>query len=131
MGTFLGACGAILLAVILIGNLNGCRKDMAALLSLAVCVMVALVALEYVRPVLDFVTELEHLGDLDTHMVQILLKLLGIGLVSEIAVLTCNDSGNASLGKSLQMLTMMVMLYHAVPLYRSLIAMLQEIMGQL
>lgn len=131
MGEFLSACGAVLLAVILIGNLNGCRKDMATLLSLAVCVMVALVALEYVRPVLDFVEELETIGNLDGHMVRIMLKLLGIGLVSEIAVLACNDSGNASLGKSLQLLTMMVMLYHAVPLYRSLIGVLQEILGQL
>ena len=131
MGEFLGACGAVFLAVILIGNLNGCRKDMAALLSLAVCVMVAMVAMEYIRPVLDFVAELESIGSLDGHMVRVLLKLLGIGLVSEIAVLACNDSGNASLGKSLQMLTMMVMLYHAVPLYRSMIALLQEILGQL
>ena len=131
MGEYLGACGAVLLAVILIGNLNGCRKDMAALLSLAVCVMVALVALGYIRPVLDFVEELETIGSLDGHMVRILLKILGMGLVSEIAVLACNDSGNGSLGKSLQMLTMMVMLCHAVPLYRSLIAMLQEILGQI
>ena len=131
MGEYLGACGAVLLAVILIGNLSGCRKDMAALLSLAVCVMVALVALGYIRPVLDFVEELETIGSLDGHMVRILLKILGMGLVSEIAVLACNDSGNASLGKSLQMLTMMVTLYHAVPLYRSLIAMLQEILGQI
>ena len=131
MGEFLGACGAVLLSVILIGNLNGCRKDMAALLSLAVCVMVALVALQYVRPMLDFLEELEAIGSLDSHMVRILLKLLGIGLVSEVAVLACNDSGNASLGKSLQLLTMMVMMYHAIPLYRSLIALLQEILGQL
>ena len=131
MGEFLGACGAVLLAVILIGNLNGCRKDMAALLSLAVCVMVALVALGYILPVLYFVEELETIGSLYGHMVRILLKILGIGLVSEIAVLACNDSGNASLGKTLQMLTMMVMLYHAVPLYRSMIAMLQEILGQI
>ena len=131
MGEFLGACGAVLLSVILIGNLNGCRKDMAALLSLVVCVMVTLVALQYVRPMLDFLEELEAIGSLDSHMVRILLKLLGIGLVSEVAILVCNDSGNASLGKSLQMLTMMLMMYHAIPLYRSLIALLQEILGQL
>ena len=131
MGEFLGACGAVLLAVILIGNLNGCRKDMAALLSLAVCIMVALVALQYVRPVLDFVEKLETIGNLDGDLMRILLKLLGIGLVSEIGVLTCNDSGNASLGKSLQMLTTMVMLYHAMPLYQSLMSLLQEILGQL
>ena len=101
------------------------------MLSLAVCVMIACVSMEYVRPILDFAEELEAIGNLDGHMVRILLKLLGIGLISEIAVLTCNDSGNASLGKSLQLLTMAVMLYHAVPLYRSLITMLQEILGQL
>lgn len=131
MGEFWGACGAVLLAVILIANLSSHRKDMASLLSLAVCVMVALVAVSYVRPLIEFVEELQQIGSLDEHMVRILLKILGIGLISEVAVLACNDCGNASLGKSLQLLTMMVMMYHAVPLYRSVISILQEILGQL
>ena len=131
MNGFLGACGAVFLAMILTVNLSSHRKDMAALLTLAVCVMVALVAVQYVRPVLNFVEELEEIGGLDGDMLRILLKIVGIGVLSEIAVPVCADAGNASVGKSLQFLAVMVILSMSIPLFRSLIQVLQEILGKL
>lgn len=131
MDGFVGACGAVFLSIILIVNLSGHRKDMAALLTLAVCVMVALVAVQYIRPVLEFVGELEEIGGLDGDMLRILLKIVGIGVLTEIAVPVCTDAGNASIGKSLQFLAVMVMLSLSIPLFRSLIRVLQEILGQL
>ena len=131
MNGFLGACGAVFMAIILTVNLSSHRKDMAALLTLAVCVMVALVAVQYVRPVLNFVEELEEIGGLDGDMLRILLKIVGIGVLSEIAVPVCADAGNASVGKSLQFLAVMVILSMSIPLFRSLIQVLQEILGKL
>lgn len=131
MNGFLGACGAVFLAIILTVNLSGHRKDMAALLTLAVCVMVALVAVQYIRPVLEFVEELEEIGGLDSDMIRILLKIVGIGILSEIAVPVCADAGNASVGKAVQFLAVMVILSLSIPLFRSLIQVLQEILGQL
>lgn len=131
MDGFLGACGAIFLSIILIVNLSTHRKDMAALLTLAVCVMVALVAVQYIRPVLEFVEELEEIGGLDGNMLRILLKIVGIGVLTEIAVPVCTDAGNSSVGKSLQFLAVMVMLSLSIPLFRSLIQVLQELLGQL
>ena len=131
MDGFLGACGAVFLAMILTVNLSSHRKDMAALLTLAVCIMVALVAVQYVRPVLNFVEELEEIGGLDGDMLRILLKIVGIGVLSEIAVPVCADAGNASVGKSLQFLAVMVILSMSIPLFRSLIQVLQEILGKL
>ena len=131
MNGFLGACGAVFLAIILTVNLSGYRKDMAALLTLAVCVMVALVAVQYIRPILEFVEELEEIGGLDSDMIRILLKIVGIGILSEIAVPVCADAGNASVGKAVQFLAVMVILSLSIPLFRSLIQVLQEILGQL
>ena len=71
---------------------------------MAVCCMGAMIAISYLEPVLDFPRELETLGDLQVDMLGILLKAVGIGLVSEIAGLVCTDAGNGSLGKTLQML---------------------------
>ena len=131
MDGFLGACGAVFLGIILTVNLSGHRKDMAALLTLAVCVMIALVAVQYIRPILEFMEELEEIGGLDRDMIRILLRIVGIGIVSEIAVPVCSDTGNASVGKSLQFLAVMTMLWLSIPLFRSLIQVLQEILGQL
>ena len=131
MNGFLGACGAVFLAIILVANLSGARKDMASILALAVCVMLALTAGQYIRPVLDFVTELGEIGSIDGEMVEVLMKIVGIGIISEITVLVCADAGNASVGKALQFLSAVVMLSLSVPLFRSMIRILQEILGQL
>ena len=104
---------------------------MALLLTLAVCIMVATVTMQYLRPILGFVEELEKIGNLDVDMVRILLKIVGIGIVSEIAVPVCADTGNTAVGKSLQFMTVMVMSALSIPLFRSLVQVLQEILGQL
>ena len=131
MDGFLKACGAVFISVILILNLSGQRKDMALLLTLAVCVMLATVTVQYFHPILGFVEELEEIGNLDGDMIRILLKIVGIGILSEIAVPVCADTGNTAVGKSLQFLTVMVMIALSIPLFRSLIQILQEILGQL
>lgn len=131
MRGYFGACGAVFLTIVLVANLSGHRKDMASLLALAVCTMLALTAIDYIRPVLDFVTELEDVGSIDEEMVRVLMKIVGIGVISEITSLICADSGNGAMGKTLQLLSSVVMLSLSVPLFRTLIGILQEMLGQI
>ena len=127
MGLYWKAAAAVLLAVVLILTLR--RQEMGMLLSLAVCVMVMGVAMSYLKPVLELVDTLKELGDLDTGVLAVLLKAVGIGLVTEIAVLVCADSGNASMGKALQLLGTVVILWLSVPLFTSLMKLIQEILA--
>lgn len=131
MGLFLKACGAVLLAVILILALGNKTKDMSMVLAIAVCSMAALTALEYLKPVLTFVSQLEEIGGLDHSMIRILFKVVGIGLVSEIAALVCSDSGSSSLGKAVKLLGSAVILWLSLPLYSMLVELLQRILGGL
>jgi len=131
MTLFLKACGAVLISLILILIVGKNCRDFALALTVLVCCMVALTAMEYIRPVLDFLTELEDLGGLDHNMIRILLKVAGIGLITEITGLICTDSGNASLGKTLKILGSSVMIWLALPLYTMLIELLQRILGAL
>lgn len=128
MTGFLQACGAVLLAVILILS-QSANREMGILLSLTVCTMVIAIAVGYLQPVVDFLKQLEGLGNLDGNMVGILLKVAGIGMVSEIACLVCSDAGNASLGKAVQMLASAVMLWLSIPLMTALMELLQRILG--
>lgn len=131
MTVFLQASGAVLLAVVLILTLGSHGKEMGALLGLGVCCMVALIALNYLQPVVDFLGTLETLGGLNHDLVEILLKAVGIGMISEIACLVCTDAGNASLGKAVQLLGMAVILWLSLPLFTALIELLQDILGEL
>lgn len=131
MGAFFQAAAAVLVASVLGLCIAKQGKEMASLLTIAVCAMVTLAAVTFLRPVLDFLKELEALGDLNDEMVQILFKVVGIGLVSEIASMICADAGNASMGKALQILGSAVILWLSIPVFRALLDLIGQILGGL
>lgn len=125
-----GAAGAIL-AVVLGLAVGKKDKDITVLLSVAVCCMLALMAMRYLEPVLDFFETLQQTANLDPQMLEILLKTVGIGMISQIACLVCDDAGNSALGKALQILSAAVILWMSIPLLKSLLNLVQEILGGL
>lgn len=129
MALYWKAAGGVLLAVVMILVLR--RQEMGLLLCVCVCAMTAMAAVEYLDPVLELLDSLQAAGSMDTQMVAILLKAVGIGLVTEIACTVCADSGNASLGKTLQLLGTAVVLWMAVPLFQALLEMTGDILGEL
>ena len=128
MSIYLKACGTLFVSVILILLLGKKSSDFGLLLTVAVCAMVAFAAAEYIRPVIDFLSKIETIGSLNHDMIRILLKASGIGLISEICSLICSDSGCASLGKVMNILSCCVILWLSLPLYSMLIDLLQRIL---
>lgn len=64
-------------------------------------------------------------------MLGLLLKAVGIGLVSQIAGAVCTDAGNGALARQLQLLGNAAILYLSLPLFSGLLELLQEILGEL
>ena len=120
--------GAMLTVVLGIA-LGKQSKEISLILSIVVCVMVLLAAAAYLQPVMEFVKRLQTIGQLDEQYGQILLKSVGIGLVTEFAVLICNDAGNTALGKSLQIAATVMVLWISLPLMESLLTLIEKIMG--
>ena len=129
MGTFFQAAAAVLVASVLGLCVAKQGKEMTSLLTIAVCAMVTLAAVTFLKPVLDFLRELEAMGNLNGEMVQILFKVVGIGLVSEIASMICADAGNASMGKALQILGSAVILWLSIPVFQALMELIRQILG--
>ena len=128
MDTFWKAIAAVLIAVILGVFLHRQGKETALLLTLAVCAMAAFLTVSYLKPVISFLEQLQVLGGLDKEMFKVLLKAVGIGLISEICTAICSDSGNAALGKILQLLSAVVVLWLAIPLLERLLELVQKIL---
>ena len=120
-----------LIGLILSLVLSKQSKDMGLLLTLAVCVLVCLGALEFLEPVMDLVQQLRHLGGLDSEAVSVLLKAAGIGLLSELAGLLCTDAGERALGKVLQILSNAAILWLSLPLFRQIIEMIREVLAEI
>lgn len=119
-----------MIAVILILAIPSDRKEFGLLLSMTVCVAVAIIAVSYLKPVISFVRQLQEVGNLDPDVLKIMLKAVGIGIVGEIAAMICKDSGNGSLGKTLQYLSATMMIWLSLPLFTSLLNLLQRMLGK-
>ena len=131
MELFWQVTAGVLLTVVLGIAVGRGSKDMALVLSMIVCCMILVAAFRYIEPVIDFVRELQTLAQMDSTLSGVMLKAVGIGLVAEIAILICNDSGNAALGKSLQIMATVVILWMSVPLMQSLLELVRKIMGEI
>lgn len=120
-----------MLTVILGIALSKQGKDISLVLTMVVVAMILLAAASYFTPVMDFIQRLQSISHLDTAFGQALLKAVGIGLVTEIAVLICNDSGNAAMGKALQLASTILVLWLSLPLMESLLDLVEGILGWL
>ena len=119
----------VMLTIILGITLSKQGKDISLVLTMVVCCMVLLATTAYLQPVMEFVQRLEAISNLDSGYSRILLKALGIGLTTEIAILICNDSGNSALGKSLQIAATVLVIWISLPLMESLLDLIERIMG--
>ena len=131
MTLYLQVSGGVILSVILILAIKSHCNEIATVLAVFVCCIAILAAMTYLQPVLAFLQTLEHLGGLDSSMVKTLLKVTGIGILTEVARLICKDASNESLGKSMQLLGGAVILYLSIPLFTALLELAQRILGAL
>ena len=129
MDIFLKASAGTLVAVILVLILSKQGKDMSVLLVIAMCCMVIMAAVSFLRPIKDLIINLQQVNRWETETLTILLKAVGIGLVSEVTCLICADSGNAALGKTLQFMASAVILWLSIPLINELLELLDNILG--
>ena len=123
--------GIAMIAVILCLFVGKQNKDIAVLISIVACGIILLYAVGYLDGVLSFIDDLTVIANLDRAFLQILLKCVGIGLITEIASLLCSDAGNAALGKAVQIMSVCGILWTALPLFTSLIDLLSNILGEI
>lgn len=131
MVEFWKAAAAVLIASILTLVLDRQAKDFSVMLTMGVCTLVGIMALSFLEPVLDLLRELEKAGGMENNLLGVLLKAVGIGVASELISFICTDAGKGSLGKSIQMLGSAAILSLSVPVFRTLLQLIRQILGVL
>ena len=131
MNIFIKAIAGILVALILWISLPKQHKEFSLLLSLCVCAMAFAISEKFLRPLVQFIRNLQIMGNLDRDMLSVILKSVGIGMISEICVLLCKDAGNEAMGKSLQFLSVTVVLWLSIPVFERLLSLLDNILGSI
>ena len=131
MELYLQVIAGALITTVLCLTFSKQGKDISLLLSVCVCCMILCAAATYLRPVLDLIDKLQTVAGLDGEMMSILLKAVGICLISELAGLVCSDCGNGALGKGIHILASAVILWISIPMMTALLELVQRIVGEL
>lgn len=121
----------ILVASILSVILSSNRKEFSVLLAILVCSLIGITAVTYLSQILSFLKRIELTSNLNGSMITILFKTVGISIVSEIAIMICNDSGNTAFGKVLNVLTTAISLWICMPLFTELLDLMENILQAL
>ena len=131
MDEFWKITALILISVVLCSVVAKHEKDIAILITMTACCIAIMMAVSYLKPVLLFLQELESLGQIQDEFLGILIKSVGIALSSEIVGMICADTEKGSMGKALYILASAGILYLSLPVFRALLTMVQEILGQI
>lgn len=131
MTTFLQGIAGALIGLILYLTIGAQGKDITVLLSVAVCILVLYCGLRFLQPVVELMWELQNTAKLDEGMIQIIFKVVGIGLIGELTALLCLDGGNSAMARTVELLTSAAVLWLAIPLFQQLLALITQITGEL
>jgi stage III sporulation protein AD len=131
MALFWQTAALVLLALVLGLTLEKQQKDLALVLRVAVCVITVAAALSFLSPVVDFARKLCAMASLDSGLLGTLFKAAGIGMMTQVGALVCEDAGNGAAGKGIQLLGTAVILWLSIPIFETLMSLIQGIMGGL
>ena len=131
MDDFWKTTALVLLTVILSLSLDKTERDISAVMGIVALCIAACAAVTILNPVLNYLVELQRLFHLPDDLISILMKAVGIALVAELSATICADAGNASLGKMVQILGGAAVLTLSVPMFRTLMTIIKEMIGGL
>ena len=99
------------------------------ILSLTACVGVFLISIRFFSTILDLLDRLQELSGLADGITTPVLKVTGIGILSQITASICEDSGETALGKAVELGCSIMAIYVSVPLIYSVLDLLERLLG--
>ena len=118
----------IITGVVLWVVLEKQEKHISVLLTTGICCIAAIASAVYLKPVIQFVHDLNQMDD---GLLQNMIRLAGIGFLSEITGRICSDAGNTSAASMARFLGSSAILYGSIPLFQTLMDLIQDLMGTL
>lgn len=123
--------GICLVCSVLSLSLKDREKGISILLVIGACTAVSAITVSYLEPLISFFRRLESVGSLHSEHLTVLIKIVGIGWVTDVASQFCNDSGNSGVGKVLRFLGTVVMVWSSIPVFDSLLELVCIILGEI
>lgn len=116
------------LTVIILKNV---KPELAFAAMLAGVIVLLVAALDMMKETFSVFDELVELTGIDNAVVKILLKIIGVGYLTEFSADLLNDFGSASLASKVELCGKITILALSLPILRSLLALITDFLSLL
>lgn len=104
------------------------RSDFAIFISIVGGIIVLFYSVSYLSQIFDIFNEIFHISGINVSIYSIILKIIGIGYLTEFTAGICNDTGNSSLGDKVLLGGKIVILVMAIPIVMSILEIVVELL---
>ena len=104
------------------------RPEFSIALSLAGSLIIVLFIMQYVTGVFSSLDELVVRTGLNSNLINLILKIVGVGYLIEFGANICHDSGNGGLGDKITLAGKIVILVMAMPIVQSILDIIVELL---
>lgn len=129
MDHFYQALIIAVVGVILGAVLKKSHKELSLLLSMGCCVLIGIFLIQLFEPILDFLSRLRIMANLDQGTLQPVLKAVAIGLLTQITARICSDAGESALASLVELCGSILALYVALPLFEAVLELAEGLSG--
>lgn len=113
------------MAVLIIKKTN---PELAVVLSISAGIMIMILILDSLFEVVYTFYGIADLTGIDSEIFEIILKIIGIGYISEFSASVCTDSGNKSIGDKVLLSGKIVIMLIALPIIKGIIGVIAEVL---
>ena len=105
------------------------KSEYALYISLAAAVLILVFSAGRLAAVMETIQKIEAYIRIDSAMVKILVKMIGITYVAEFATGICRDAGFGALGNQIEMFARLSLMAVSVPVLRALLETVEGLFG--
>lgn len=122
-------CAALLVATVLVVTLRATRPELALLLGLLAGAAVSVLAIRTLPGALDTVRALLDRAAISSDTALVLVKSLGVCLITQFTADVCRDAGESGLASRAEFAGKVALLLLALPLFQQIASLALGLMG--
>ena len=128
MDTVFKAAGFAVVGAVLALTVRKNDQSTGMLLAASVALGLLTAALSAMAPVMAFAADLRELTGLSDSVTAPLFKTVAIGIVTQIASSVCQDAGEGSVAKAVELCGSMLALYAVIPLMSAVTELIRDLL---
>ena len=129
MDSMIKIAAVAILAAVLCLLLRQNEKAMALGVSVLSCVAVLLLGVRFFQPIWAVIQKLEELSGLSGSVTKPLFKVVGIGILTQVAGSVCSEAGEGALAKAVEISGTVLAVYVSLPLLTSVLSLVEKLIG--